>query len=228
MKSKNHNVESENDIFQKNFKNNHSIKTFHFKGLTIEIHPEVYEPAEDTFQLIEAVEVKEGDTVLEIGTGCGIVALECVRIGADVICSDLNPYAVTLAKQNYLINKPSLKGSFEIRQGDLFSVINRDERFDVIIFNPPYLPTQPEDRIGGTGWFDIATDGGVDGLELTKRFIEGLSKHLKKTGHAYFVFSSLSDRKKLDEHIFNAGLKSEIMLSRLFNHEKIDIYCIRF
>lgn len=228
MKSQNRTGESGETPLQKNFKNNHSVKTFHFKGLTIEIHPEVYEPAEDTFQLIESVEVKEGDTVLEIGTGCGIVALECARIGAEVICSDLNPHAVKLAKRNYLTNKSSLKGSVEIRQGDLFSVLNKDERFDVIIFNPPYLPTQPEDRMGGTGWFDIATDGGVDGLELTKQFIDGLSKHLKKTGHAYFVFSSLSDRKKLDEHIFNAGLKSEIILSRLFNDEQIDVYCIYF
>ena len=228
MKSKNHTKELGNNSIQKNLKNNHSIKIFHFKGLTIKIHPEVYEPAEDTFQLIEAVEVKEGDTVLEIGTGCGIVALECARIGAEVICSDLNPHAVTLAKQNYLINKSSLKGFVEIRQGDLFSVLNKDEKFDVIIFNPPYLPTQPEDRIGGTGWFDIATDGGVDGLELTKRFIGGLNKHLKKTGHAYFVFSSLSDRKKLDEQIFNAGLKSEVILSCLFSDEQIDVYCIYF
>ncbi|MEA3457223.1 MAG: HemK2/MTQ2 family protein methyltransferase [Candidatus Thermoplasmatota archaeon] len=228
MKSQNHTGESGENPLQKNTKNKPSVKTFHFKGLTIEIHPEVYEPAEDTFQLIEAVEVKEGDTVLEIGTGCGIVALECARIGAEVICSDLNPHAVKLAKRNYLINKSSLKCSVEIRQGDLFSVLNKDERFDVIIFNPPYLPTQPENRIGGTGWFDIATDGGVNGLELTKRFIDDLSKHLKKTGHAYFVFSSLSDRKKLDEHIFNVGLKSEVMLSRLFNGEQIDIYCIYF
>ena len=228
MKSQNRTGESRENPLQKNFKNNHSVKTFHFKGLIIDFHPEVYEPAEDTFQLIESVEVKEGDTVLEIGTGCGIVALECARIGAEVICSDLNPHAVKLAKRNYLTNKSSLKGSVEIRQGDLFSVLNKDERFDVVIFNPPYLPTQPEDRIGGTGWFDIATDGGVDGLELTKRFIDGLSKHLKKTGHAYFVFSSLSNRKRLDEHIFNAGLKSEIILSRLFDDEQIDVYCIYF
>ena len=226
MKSQNRTGESRENPLQKNFKNNHSVKTFHFKGLIIDFYPEVYEPAEDTFQLIESVEVKEGDTVLEIGTGCGIVALECARIGAEVICSDLNPHAVKLAKRNYLTDKSSLKGSVEIRQGDLFSVLNKDERFDVIIFNPPYLPTQPEDRMGGTGWFDIATDGGVDGLEITKRFINGLNKHLKKTGHAYFVFSSLSDRKKLDEYIFNAGLKSEIILSRLFDDEQIDVYCI--
>jgi len=226
MKSQNQTEKSGKNSLQKNFKNNHSVKTFHFKGLKIDFHPEVYEPAEDTFQLIAAVEVKEGDIVLEIGTGVGIVALECARIGAEVICSDLNPYAVKLTKHNYLINKSSLKGSIEVRQGNLFSVVNKDERFDVIIFNPPYLPTQSEDCIGGTGWFDLATDGGIDGLELTKRFINGLSKHLKKTGRSYFVFSSLSDRKKLDKYLNKTRLKSEIISGCWFDDEKLDVYCV--
>ena len=228
MKSQNHTRKSEENLLKKIFKHNQLVKTTHFNGLTIEIHQEVYEPAEDTFQLIEAVEIKEGDSVLEIGTGCGITALECARIGAKVICTDINPHAVKLAKRNYLINKASLKGSVEIRQGDLFSVLNYDERFDIIIFNPPYLPTQPEERIGGTGWLDMATDGGVDGLKSIKKFIEDLNKHLKKTGHAYFVFSSMSDRKKLENYLEKAGLKSEIILGCWFDDEKLDIYYVYF
>lgn len=121
-----------------------------------------------------------------------------------------------------------LKGTVEVRCGDLFSVLKSDERFDIVIFNPPYLPTHPEERIGGTGWFDIATDGGVDGLSLTKRFIEEVGKYLSKQGRAYFVFSSLSDRKKLDAYLSNVELKSEVVLSRLFNDEQIDIYCMYF
>ena len=121
-----------------------------------------------------------------------------------------------------------LKGTVEVRCGDLFSVLKSDERFDIAIFNPPYLPTRPEERIGGTGWFDIATDGGVDGLSLTKRYIEEVDRYLSKKGRAYFVFSSLSNRKKLDEYIFNTGLKSEVILSRFFNDEQIDIYCVHF
>ena len=121
-----------------------------------------------------------------------------------------------------------LKGTVEVRCGDLFSVLKSDERFDIAIFNPPYLPTRPEERIGGTGWFDIATDGGVDGLSLTKRFVEEVGKYLSKQGRAYFVFSSLSDRKKLDAYLSNVGLKSKVVLSRLFNDEQIDIYCMYF
>jgi len=154
--------------------------------------------------------------------------LECARQGAKVVCTDVNPYAIGLVKRNYLRNQPILRGTVEVRRGDLFSVISSDERFDIVIFNPPYLPTYPEERIGGTGWFDVATDGGVDGLSSTKRFIEEVGKYLSKRGRAYFVFSSLSDRKKLDAYLSNVGLKSKVLLSRLFNDEQIDIYCIYF
>ena len=206
----------------------YSFKTFHYGELVIELHHEVYEASEDTFQILESIKINEDNTVLEVGTGCGLIALECARQGAKVICTDINPYAIELVKRNYLRNQPLLKGTVEIRCGDLFSVIKSNERFDIAIFNPPYLPTIPEERIGGTRWFDIATDGGVDGLSLTKRYIEEVDRYLSKKGRAYFVFSSLSNRKKLDEYIFNTGLKSEVILSRFFNDEQIDIYCVHF
>ena len=205
-----------------------SNKTFHYNGLIIELHSEVYEPAEDTFQLLEILDVNECDGVLEIGTGCGIIALECARRGAKVVCTDINPHAVELTQSNYSKNLSLLKGNVEVRCGDLFSVVKPGELFDVVIFNPPYLPTHAKDRIGDSGWFDVATDGGATGLVVTKRFIEGLHKHLNKNGRAYFVFSSLSDRKKLDTYLSNARLKSEIVLSRRFNDEKIDIYRVYF
>lgn len=205
-----------------------STKIFYYNGLAIKLHSEIYEPAEDTFQLLEVLDINECDRVLEIGTGCGIIALECARRGAKIICTDINPHAVELTQINYSKNLSLLKGNVEVRCGNLFSVVKPGERFDVVIFNPPYLPTHAKDRIGGSGWFDVATDGGATGLVVTKRFIEGLHKHLAKNGCAYFVFSSLSDRKKLDTYLSNARLKSEIILSRQFNDEKIDIYRVYF
>lgn len=199
-------------------------KTFHYNDLTIEIISEVYDPSEDTFLLLEALDIKFGEYVLEIGTGCGLIALECARLGANVVCTDVNPYAVDLARRNYFRNKSFIKGSFEVRHGDLFSVVKKDERFDVVIFNPPYLPTKSEEHVGG--WFDVATDGGADGLSLTKRFIDGLPNYVNKGGRAYFVFSSLSNLKKLGKCL--SGLNAKVVLSRNFNDETIDIYCIYF
>ena len=211
-----------------NLKNKVSPGMFHYNDLAVVLHSEVYEPAEDTFQLLGAIHVNETDSVFEIGTGCGLIALECCRCGADVVCSDINPFAIELTHLNYVNNKSCLKGGFEIRKGDLFSVLKPVERFDVIIFNLPYLPTNSDDLIGGSGWFDTATDGGVDGLRVTRRFIDGLKKYLCRNDRAYFVFSSLAERKKLETYLSDAGFKAEIVKSRRFNDELIDVYCIYF
>jgi len=198
-------------------------KKFSFKGLTIYLHPEVYEPAEDTFLLLDSIDIKLDDIVFEIGTGTGIIGLYCAMLGADVVCSDINPFAVELTKRNYLVNQNLLKGNFEIRTGDLFSVLDKLEKFDKIIFNSPYLPTKSKDLVGRSGWFDKAVDGGVDGLFQTQKFIERVLNYLKKEGSGYFVFSSLSDRKKLDSIISKAELNLEILQSQNFDDERLDI-----
>jgi release factor glutamine methyltransferase len=202
-------------------------KGFIYKGLSIELHPEVYDPAEDTFLLLESINVSKNDAVFEIGTGCGIIAIECARIGADVICSDINKNAVDLAKHNYKKNKNKIKGGFEVRHGDLFNVLRMDENFDIIIFNPPYVPTKKDKRIQGYKWLDLATNGGKDGLQKTKSFIEGLQDHLIKSGRGYFIFSTLSDRKKLDYVLEKNGFEFKIKKSQRFLEETIEVYEIK-
>lgn len=200
---------------------------FHFNNLTIETHPKVYDPSEDTFLLIDSLDISKNDMVFEIGTGAGIIALYCLKKGADVLCSDINPFSIELAKKNYENNKKLLEGSFEIRKGDLFNVLKEDEKFDVIIFNPPYLPTKEEDLIDEDGWFDKAVNGGIDGLEKINRFINGLSSHLKDNGKGYFIFSSLSDENKLKNNILKNGFKYKVLNSKTFNDEELSIYCIK-
>ncbi len=200
-------------------------KSFHYKSLLIETHSEVYDPAEDTYLLLDAIDIKKNDSVLEIGTGCGIIALECARIGANVICTDINPIAVELVKKNYMMNQSLLNGNFDIRLGDLFFPLLSSESFDVIIINPPYLPIKKDEHVGG--WYDVALNGGKFGLDVTKRFIEGLSKFLNKNGKAYFIFSSLSDKKKLDQVIKKNKLDSEIILNKKFDDETLSVYLLK-
>ncbi|MCX6666342.1 MAG: methyltransferase [Euryarchaeota archaeon] len=199
---------------------------FSFNGLSIEFHGSVYEPAEDTFQLLEAIKITPKETVLEIGTGCGIIALDLARQGCSVVCTDINPYAIELTHRNIERNRHLLKGHIDVRLGDLFSPVQKDERFSVMVFNPPYLPTKKKDRIGGDGWFDVATDGGLTGLSVTKRFIQELPRYLSSDGRAYFVFSSLSDRDILNQYLKKINAQAEVVLSRCFHDELIDIYRI--
>jgi release factor glutamine methyltransferase len=194
---------------------------FHCNGLSIELHPEVYEPAEDTFLILETIDVHPDDSVLELGTGTGLIALDCARRGAMTVCTDINPFAVSLTRRNIERNRQLLKGPIEVRQGDLFMVLRPLERFDVIIFNPPYLPTKSIEQVG---WFDVATDGGSDGLRLTKRFLHGVTDHLSQNGRGYFIFSSLSSRTALEKTLKQDDLTFEIRARQRFEGEELDVY----
>ena len=202
-------------------------KVFTYKGLSIELHPEVYDPAEDTFLLLDSIEIDKDDAVFEIGTGCGIIALDCARKGANVVCSDINKKAADLAMYNYEKNKIKIKGDFEVRHGNLFDVLKTDEVFDIILFNPPYLPIKRDEKIQGNEWLDLATDGGRDGLQKTKSFIEELGQYLKVHGRAYFIFSNLSDRKKLDYMLKRNIFEFKIKKSQRFLNEIIEVYEIK-
>jgi release factor glutamine methyltransferase len=164
-------------------------------------------------------------SVLEIGTGCGLIALSCAMLGANVICTDKNPIAIELVKKNYLMNQNILRGNFEVRIGDIFSPILSSETFDVIIFNPPYLPTKKEELVGG--WLDTATNGGKDGLLFTKRFINELPPYLSKNGSVYFGYSTLSDRAKLERILNKAKLIYKVIKSHCFDDETIEIYLLK-
>jgi release factor glutamine methyltransferase len=195
---------------------------FQYKELILELHPEVYDPAEDSFILLESLSIIPNKSVLELGTGCGLIALACALQGAQVVCTDINPYAIGLTRRNIERNRHLLKGTIEIRQGDLFSVLRKYERFDVIVFNPPYLPTKNNEKIDT--WFEIATDGGPTGLKLTKRYLQGLHKHLQPKGVGYFIFSSLSNRSKLETYLKKERFLARILASHRYEGEDLDVY----
>lgn len=98
----------------------------------------------------------------------------------------------------------------------------------LVIFNIPNLPTRKKDLVGGSGWFDVATNGGIDGIKITTRFIYELPNFLKQEGRAYFVFSFFSDHNKLESYIKKRGFKFRVVLNCCFNDETISIYCINF
>jgi len=188
----------------------------------------VYNPSEDTFLLLNTIDVSSKDTVFEIGSGTGIIALMCAQKGASVLCSDINPYAVSLVQKNIKQNKKQLTGSIEIRQGSLFSVIEklRHRQFSLIIFNPPYLPTSSHEYIGGSGWFDKAVSGGKTGLKITKQFVTNLPKHLTQKGRAFTIVSSQSPRDEFNTTLKKLNLKSIIVATQKFTHETIEVHKI--
>ena len=175
-----------------------------YKGIHYQTHPEVYEPAEDTFLFAENLQVERRDYVLEIGTGTGLIAIIVSRQCRTVTATDVNPQAIDCAVKNIITNKAY---NVELKQGDLFEPV-QDEKFDLILFNTPYLPTSEEEMVDDE--LDAAWDGGEDGRKVIDQFLEGLKDHLKPSGRVQLVQSSLSNvehtLKKLDEMGFDASV----------------------
>ncbi|WP_400240576.1 HemK2/MTQ2 family protein methyltransferase [Methanomethylophilus alvi] len=156
-------------------------------GLDMAEDPEVYPPSEDSILLTESLDIRIGEKVLEIGTGSGIVSIQCALNGADVVCGDINPRAVALARRNAAANGVDI----DVRETDVYS--NIEGKFDTIVFNLPYLPVEDEGELAK------AWSGGPDGLGPLPRLLEGAPEHLLPDGRVVVVVSSLMDRAGLDK-----------------------------
>ena len=150
-------------------------------AIDIDALPEVYNPSDDSYLLLEVVDVLPGQRFLDMGSGTGILGIHAARQGAKVTASDINPHAVECTRQNALKNNASIG----VIRGDLFEGIKDD--FDVIAFNPPYLPG----KAASTSWIEKAWSGGEDGGEIAVRFLAEAWRHLAPGGSVYLILSSL-------------------------------------
>lgn len=147
-------------------------------SLILEEAPEVYAPSDDTWLLLEAIDLQGATSFCEVGTGTGVIALHASR-AARTVATDLNPRAAVLARRNARRNHREV----EIVRTDLFHGLRG--RFDVIAFNPPYLPVPH-----ATDWLEVAWSGGADGNRVVHRFLDELPGHLSARGRAYLLLSS--------------------------------------
>jgi release factor glutamine methyltransferase len=146
----------------------------------------VYEPQEDSYFLLDCLkkelEGKKIGRALEIGTGSGILAIEAAKSAKKVLAVDINPDAISEAK---LAAKKAGTKNIEFVEGDLFG--NVSGRFDLIFFNPPYLPGRGE----------ACLCGGKRGQEVIERFLGAVGSHLKDGGKALILLSSFNDVESL-------------------------------
>ena len=149
-------------------------------GIDIDIAPEVYNPSDDSFLLVNVLEVSPDERVLDVGTGTGIAALHAAKAGARVTAVDINPHAVACARSNALKNDLKV----EVLQSDLFEKVVG--LYNVITFNPPYLP----DENAPSSWAERAWSGGADGAEVVVRFLEDAWRFLAPNGRIFIILSS--------------------------------------
>ena len=181
----------------------------------IETDDLVYIPSDDTFLLAENLEIKEGQSVLEIGTGSGLVSMYASLLTDDVTATDINYNALELAEKNFRLNNIN---TIRLEFGDLFEPV-KDKKFDVILFNTPYLPTDSDDIINDD--LNYAFDGGLDGRKVIDRFINQVSNHLNEKGIVQIIQSSLSDNDRTLDMFDRNGFVAEIAESEKFFFEEI-------
>ncbi|MBN2203279.1 MAG: methyltransferase [Candidatus Aenigmarchaeota archaeon] len=167
---------------------------------------QIYQPREDSYLLEKYVKKLARGKVLDMGTGSGIQARAALEKADNVLAVDINMDAVN--------NLEGFEKLTAIRS-DLFE--NVKGKFDVIIFNAPYLPSEGE--------FDPALDGGAKGFEVIERFLTKAKDFLEKDGFMLLVFSSFTDKKKVDQLIKENGFSFELLEKIHISFE--DIYCYR-
>lgn len=163
-----------------------------FMGLTFRLNKSTLIPEQDTEVLVETAleELKRrglGEAPLRIldlctGSGCILLSLLHELRNADGLGTDLSEEALEAARENAV--RLGLQEKAAFRQGDLWEPVG-DERFDLIVSNPPYVPTdviptlEPEVRCGEPY---AALDGGEDGLVFYRRILKEAAGHLKPSG----------------------------------------------
>ncbi len=172
----------------------------------------IYEPKEDSFLLEKEVKkLAKGKKVLDIGSGSGIQAIAALKAGAaSVLAIDIAQDVVKI------LNKKGIKAI----QSDLFENVRK--KFDLIIFNPPYLPEDKKEDAESAR----TTSGGKRGDEIILRFLKDARKHLNKQGIILLVVSSLTPQARILSSLEKRKFKKKVVSSQKFFMEKIEVWKI--
>ena len=153
-----------------------------FYGIRINLNKNVLIPRPETELVAEVAINAEGKKVLDLCTGSGAIAIAIAtkKEGAEVTATDISAPALDIAKSNAMLL--GLKVNF--KEGNLFDAVP-DEKFDIIVSNPPYIPSADiqtlEKKVKD---FEpmLALDGGKDGLDVYRKIASSYEEHLNENG----------------------------------------------
>ncbi|MFB6281787.1 MAG: HemK2/MTQ2 family protein methyltransferase [Haloferacaceae archaeon] len=176
----------------------------------------VYGPAEDSGLLAAAAAeaVGAGDRVLEVGVGSGWVAERVAdATGATVVGSDVNPHACRRARER----------GIETVRADLVGPF-RDGAFDAVLFNPPYLPADPD--AAWDDWMEAALSGGESGRAVVAPFIDDVGRVLAPGGRVLLVVSSLTGFDAVVERAERRGFAARTVREESYPFETLSVLCL--
>lgn len=193
---------------------------WHLKGVAVpalgegdegKVYPDygVFSPTRseyvDLVDEVAASSLTAGASVLELGTGTGVLAAVLVKRGAgQVTATDVNPRAVACARAN--LDRLGVGDRCEVVEADLWPVSpDQAGTADIVVFNPPWLPGTPTSELE-LGIYDASSDA-------LRRFLAELAHHLTDGGEGWLVLSDLAEhlglrsREQLKTWIAEGGLQ---------------------
>ncbi|MDP7610234.1 MAG: methyltransferase, partial [Candidatus Woesearchaeota archaeon] len=186
-----------------------------FWSLGFNVNHNVLIPRPETETIVEQVvrrfKGKGSLNILDIGTGSGVLAVEAAKNAETVVGVDIDEKAIKYCKKNVKDEK------IRFFKGNLFKDVKG--KFDLIVFNPPYLPKDKEDK-------DIAHCGGKHGYEVVERFIREVGDYLEPDGKVLLLFSSLTNKEKVDGFVKENLLGFELLEEKSFFFEKLYVYLL--
>ena len=182
---------------------------------TISVRSQVYQPQEDSRLLVDAMHntaLIPGRRVLDLCTGSGFVAMAAAEMGcASVTALDICPRAVSCARANVELAGTAV----DVRQGSWLDAIDLAP-FDVVVANPPYVPTPPRDDSAliadgaGPSW---AWNAGPDGRLILDPLCEATPKLLCDGGTLLLVHSAIAGVQQSMDRLKWAGMRAEVIAS---------------
>lgn len=164
-------------------------------GLQFLCHPDVFSPK--YFRSSEifgaGFPFRPNEDFLEIGSGIGVtVVLAAKRHGNRVVAIEINPVAVDVCQKNAIAH--GVADRVDVRQGDLFSPLQQDERFDTVFWDFPFVFASEEERL------DSTLSGAVfdPGYSNARRFLLGATAHAKPRGRIVVSFGTNGDRSRFN------------------------------
>eukprot|EP00057_Strongylocentrotus_purpuratus_P004579 XP_003728994.1 PREDICTED: hemK methyltransferase family member 2 [Strongylocentrotus purpuratus] len=207
----------------------YEVKTPDFSHLTSADFEHVYEPAEDTFLLLDSLQEEASfiqhmkpSVCVEVGCGSGVVITALSKLlnqSALCIATDRNPYAALCTKRTAKQNSCHV----EVMNCDLLTPLERrlQGSVDILIFNPPYVVT-PSEEIKSNG-IEASWAGGADGREVTDRLLPLIPKLLSPQGVMYLIAIRENKPKELMSWISSLGFKSTVVLARRAGPEHLSV-----
>ncbi|KAA1130661.1 S-adenosylmethionine-dependent methyltransferase [Puccinia graminis f. sp. tritici] len=202
--------------------------------LTTQDFQHVYEPAEDTFILLDALEADAQRLVsfrpficLEIGSGSGCVSVFIQQLLRSIstlhFCTDINQLALKATASTFSQNALPQPN---VIQTSLVECLRLDQTIELLLFNPPYVETEDEEYEVARGNHKISASwaGGSDGMKLTNQLLENLERILHpQRGILYIVAIKENKPDEIVKRMEDAGFVAVIVMKRRAGREHLHV-----